>query len=253
MPRLLLEVAIESAEDAVAACRAGADRFELCAALDVGGLTPSFGVLRHVRVAVDRPVFSMIRPRPGGFRYSEHELNVMRADIEAAVADGAAGVVFGALTREFRVDVSGCRSLISATAGREAVFHRAFDLTPDPFEALESIIALGFCRVLTSGQRPAASQPQAVELIGRLIERAAGRIEVLPGSGIRAENVRLLVEQARCTQIHGAFRSPISDQGLNERGIRFGFGVPGAGDRRSCTDEAQVRAMRVALDSLGGT
>lgn len=251
MSTYLLEVAVESVADAVAARRAGANRLELCAALDMGGLTPSRGMLKHVRSAVVEPVLSMIRPRAGGFCYDEAELATMRADIEASLADGAAGVVFGVLTPEFCVDVPRCRSLLTAGAGCEAVFHRAFDLTPDPFDALETLIDLGFRRVLTSGQCPAASEPQAVELIGGLIDRAAGRIEILPGSGVRAENVRPLIEQARCTQIHGAFRSPIADRGLNQRAVRFGFGVPGAGNQRLRTDEEQVRSIRIALDSLG--
>lgn len=250
MPGLLLEVAIESVDDAIGARRAGADRFELCAALDVGGLTPALGTLRAVRAAVDVPIFAMIRPRAGGFCHNEAEIVAMRTDISTALSAGADGVVFGALTPDFRIDVDCCRTLRAAVGDRPAVFHRAFDLTPDPFDALGTLMNLGFTRLLTSGQRPTASEPDAVELIGRLIERAAGRIEILPGSGIRAENVHPLLERAKCTQVHGAFRSSFVDRGLNDCGVRFGFGVPGAGDQLTRTVESQVRAMRIALDSF---
>jgi copper homeostasis protein len=251
--RVLLEVAIESADDARCARAAGADRFELCAALDVGGLTPTIGTLRAVRAAVDAPIFTMIRPRAGGFCYSDAEIAAMRTDIETTLAHGADGVVFGVLTDDFRVDVARCRALLAATGGRPAVLHRAFDLTPDPFAALDTLIDLGFQRLLTSGQCAAACEERALDLIGRLIDQAAGRIEILPGSGLRAGNVAALVTGARCTQVHGAFRVAEPDRGLNERGVRFGFGVPGKGECRTRTNEAEVRAMRAALDALAAT
>jgi copper homeostasis protein len=250
MTSVLLEVAIESADDALRARTAGADRFEICSALDMGGLSPAPGTLRGVRAAVDVPVLAMIRPRAGGFCYSQAEIGAMRADIEAALAGGADGVVFGVLTADFRVDVQHCRALRLAATGRPVVFHRAFDLTPDPFEALDTLIDLGFERVLTSGQCAAACEPAAVELIGRLVERADDRIEIHPGSGLRAGNVSALVTQARCQQVHAAFRRPVLDRGLGQRGVDFGFGIPGANDRIKRLDEGEVRAMRVALDAL---
>lgn len=250
MSSVLLEVAIESTDDALRARPAGADRFELCAALSVGGLTPTLGTLRSVRAAMDVPVLAMIRPRAGGFRYSDSEIATMQLDIEALLGNGADGVVFGALSEDFRIDAEKCRALLAAAGGRTAVFHRAFDLTPDPFETLDALIDLGFQRVLTSGQCAAACEPAAVELIARLQERAAGRIEILPGSGLRAIHVAPLITAARCTQVHGAFRTEVTDVGLGERGVRFGFGVPGAADRISRLDEDEVRAMRTALDEL---
>src|SRR6516165_10789677 len=150
--RVLLEVAVASVEDALAAHKGGADRLELNAALSLGGLTPSLGTLIEVKAAVALPVLVMIRPRPGGFAYGEADFNVMRRDADLALQHGADGIVFGILTADGRVDVDRCGKLVRQTGERAAVFHRAFDVTPDPFAALEQLIDLGFPRVMTSGQ-----------------------------------------------------------------------------------------------------
>jgi copper homeostasis protein len=197
---VLLEICCGSLEDAVAAQEGGADRVELCAALCVGGLTPSLGTVLEVVARVEIPVMAMIRPRAAGFSYRDSELAVMERDVEAAVQAGAEGVVFGALRADGSVDEPACRRLRSAAKNREVVFHRAFDLTPDPFRALDQLIDLGFTRVLTSGQ--AASARLGVTTLRRLVEQAQGRIEILPGGGIRAHNVRELVAATGCRQVH---------------------------------------------------
>jgi copper homeostasis protein len=154
--RVLLEVPVASVADALAAQEGGAARLELNAALSLGGLTPSLGTLIEVKAAVALPVFVMIRPRPGGFAYGEADLQVIQRDADLAPQYGAEGIVFGILTADGRVEVDRCRRLLRQVGDRAADFHRAFDVTPDPFEALEQLIDLGFRRVMTSGQEETA-------------------------------------------------------------------------------------------------
>jgi copper homeostasis protein len=197
---ITIEIVCCSVADARAAEGGGADRVELCAALATGGLTPSLGTLAEVKGRTHLPVMAMIRPRPGGFCYSADDLAVMERDAELLVAHGADGLVFGALSEGGTVDEDACRRIITRAEGRQTVFHRAFDLTPDSFAALDTLIALGTTRVLTSGQQAAALG--GANLIRRLREHTAGRIEILPGGGIRAHNAREVVTRTGCDQIH---------------------------------------------------
>lgn len=246
MGRPLVEICIESVDDAKAA--AGADRLELCQALAVGGLTPSAGVQKEVRSATSLPVMTMIRPRPSGFCYSTSEFSVMRRDVDSAIELGANGVVFGVLTESANIDSSRTAELIRQVrgAGRpvDIVFHRAFDFTPDPFEALEQLIDLGVTRLLTSGQNPTALGGSSV--IRELIVRAKGRIEIVPGSGIRPENVRQVISQTGCTQVHASLRAEVSDPTLGSRSIQLG--AAGSCDPKfTATDARLVRSLLEVL------
>ncbi len=151
MTRMILEVCLTSADEAKEAEQAGADRLELNAALSLDGLTPSPGVLQTVLRATSLPVIVMVRPRPGGFCPSETDFAAMRTDAEWIAASGASGIAFGILRQDGTVDVERCRLMRETIGAREAVFHRAFDCTADPFAALEQVIDLGFTRVMTSG------------------------------------------------------------------------------------------------------
>lgn len=152
-----VEIAVQDARGAGIAYDAGAVRAELCVALQLGGLTPSAGLIRQVRSTVpELPVHILVRPRPGGFAYSPAELDVMAADISDADEAGAAGVVLGALTAAGKVDSAVLQTLLQAGPGLEYTFHRAIDQTESPVAALEVIAGLGFCRVLTSGGSPTA-------------------------------------------------------------------------------------------------
>lgn len=215
---VLVELCIASVEDAVAAEAGGADRVELNSALPLGGLTPSAGLLAEVRRAVRVPVVAMARPRAGGFCYAAGEFGVLRRDVDFALDHGADGIAFGVLREDGTVDVGRCREVvrqIGEGAGRGAVFHRAFDYTPDPFEALERLIDAGVRRVMTSGQRPTAAE--GADLIGALVRRAAGRIEVLPAGGIRPWNATELVARTGCDQVHAALREPRPDPSTRAR------------------------------------
>lgn len=226
--RYLLEVACESVEDARAAEAGGADRIELCTALELGGLTPSFGLFSEVMAAVRLPVCVMIRLQSSDYGYPDSEVHSMTRAVELFRQAEPAGFVFGALDRDGRADEATCRPLLEACEDTPAVFHRAFDRTPDAAEALETVIRLGFGRVLTSGG--AETAVEGAERIAALRGRAAGRIEVLPCGKIRAANIEAVLRRTGCDQVHGAFND------------RPGLRVSG---------EA-VAAARAELDRLAG-
>ncbi|XP_054060468.1 copper homeostasis protein cutC homolog isoform X4 [Rissa tridactyla] len=165
----LMEVCVDSVESAVNAERGGAGRIELCAGLVEGGTTPSMGLLQVVKQCVRIPVFVMIRPRGGDFLYSDREVEVMKADIRLAKLHGADGLVFGALTEDGRIDTELCTALLAVCRPLPVTFHRAFDMVHDPLVALETLISLGFERVLTSGCDSSALE--GLSLIKRLAEQ----------------------------------------------------------------------------------
>jgi copper homeostasis protein len=245
MPDVLVEICCGSAEDAVAAQEGGADRVELCAALCVFGLTPSAGAILEARARLRIPIVVMVRPRAAGFRYRDHEVAVMERDVRAAVNAGAGGVVFGALDEGGGVDEATCRRLRDAVEDREAVFHRAFDVTPDPFRALEQLIDLGFARVLTSGQGTSALA--GATTLKRLVDQARGRIEILPGGGIRPHNVRKLVAETGCRQVHlSAFCTEADPSTRRHPELTFLADHPPA-DEYARTDVHKVREVVQAL------
>ncbi len=209
-----------SAEDCRAAETGGAARIELVSAIELGGLTPSLGAFKAAKAVCKLPLMVMLRPRTGGFGYSEGEFAAMLEDARRFADEGAAGIVTGILTRDARVDVQRCRALTkSVSRPIEWVFHRAFDVTPNPFEAMECLIELGFKRVLTSGQRPTAQEGS--ELIRQLVEAARGRIEILPGSGIGLGNIREVREMTGASQLHVSAWHESPDPSTSETRIRF--------------------------------
>lgn len=207
MHHVLLEVTVAGAAEAVLAAKGGADRIELCAALDVDGLTPSLGELVAARESCPVPIVALVRPRPGNFVYSADELIRMHADIAAVFEHGADAVAFGALTVEGTIDREACRGLLATCEGRPAVFHRAFDLVPDPLEGLAVLTDLGFTRILTSGGPRSVVPPSPGAAVVRgLLSAAGGGIEILPAGGIRAESVRQVIQVTGCTQVHSSCR-----------------------------------------------
>src|SRR5579863_6467483 len=166
MAQVLLEICCGSIDDAIEAEKGGADRVELCSALFLGGLTPSVGTLQEAKRRLKIPIMVMVRPRGGGFCYTEAEMASMERDTEAAIENGADGVVFGILQSNGTIDVPRCRRIRELIGNRQAVFHRAFDVTPEPFAALDQLVDLGITRVLTSGQKD--SVPEGADLIRKL-------------------------------------------------------------------------------------
>lgn len=198
----LLEVCIESLASAHAARQGGADRLEICSALGLGGLTPSIGLISAIQDSLDIPAMVMIRPRHGDFCYSLGEWTQMEQTIHLVKELGVQGVVFGCLHDDNRLDIASTALLVKAAEGMEVTFHRAFDLIPNPQEAMESLIEMGITRILTSGQ--AATAWEGRELIRQLVEQADGRISILPGAGISAENVADLIDYTGVTEVHSS-------------------------------------------------
>ena len=217
-----IEICCGSYEDVVAAKQAGAHRVELNSALFLGGLTPSLGSLRLCKKNVSNiKVLPMVRPRQAGFAYSAYEYDTMKEDARIFLDNGADGIVFGFLHKNGTVDEDRTREFVEICGGKDAVFHRAFDVTPDPFEALESLIKCGVTRVLTSGHAPSVFE--GMDLIKKLIQRAAKRIEILPGAGITPANVASLVSCTGVTQIHfAALENRDEPSVANNRSIYFG-------------------------------
>ena len=243
--RVALEIAVATPDEAISAVQSGADRLELSGGLEVGGLTPSLGVIRRVKELVPAPVWVLLRPRAGGFIYSDHEMKSILLDAETSLAAGADGLVFGALNACGEVDETTCRRLTAVAPGRVA-FHRAFDFTSDPFDALEGLIELGFQRVLTSGG--AVTARDGAVRIAELVARARGRIEVLPGGGVRAENVAEIVRITGCNQVHAAARSIQADLCLARNPLLATAMGANCANLISTTNANLVAALRSALD-----
>jgi copper homeostasis protein len=227
---VVLEVCVDCAEGLEAAIAGGADRIELCAALAVGGLTPSRGLMQFA-AGCGVPVFAMIRPRAGDFVFSKDDLAVMRSDIAAARAAGLAGVVLGASTPEGRLDETVLADLAGEASGMQMTLHRAFDLVPEIAEALDVAMKLGFDRVLTSGG--AATVTDGLVRLRETFRLAEGRIGILPGSGVSADTVSVL-KGLPLREVHAS----CSVEGMP---TPLGFGAP----RR--TDAPRVAALKAAL------
>lgn len=248
--RVLVEVCTASLEDCLTSERGGADRIELNAGLWLGGLTPSLGLLQEVQRAVAIPVMCMIRPRPGGFCYSDHDFRVMQRDLELAIEHGADGVVLGVLTENGRVDLPRCQDLVRRAQGKTCVFHRAFDVTADASEAIEQLIELGFQRVMTSGQEQTAYNGSS--RIAELFQQARGRIEILPAGGINGFCARDVIERTGCGQIHVSLRASQSDRSTALRSqVSFGGVLRAPEDRYDATDEAALGNLIRALVDPG--
>ena len=236
----LLEIAANSPASALAAQDGGADRVELCAALELGGLTPSHGQMARTRDRVRVPIHVLIRPRAGDFVYGDAELEVMRRDVEACVALGCDGIVIGALDADGGVDTVRCRELVAAAATLGVTFHRAFDLSADPARALEQVIALGCERVLTSGgSRTALLGAGAIRDI---VARAAGRIAIMAGAGIDAANISEIRARTGAREFHASARRSLPSRSRHAADASLGMS---AGELR--TDASQVRALAAAL------
>lgn len=200
MPKIPVEIVCCSVDDCLEAVAGGADRIELCGAITVGGLTPSVGTLIEAKKRVEVPIVAMVRSRGAGFDYTEAEFATMVSDAMALLEAGADGLVFGVLHSDGRLDIERMQVLIGLCGSKDKVCHRCFDVVPDPMEALDQLVELGVTRLLTSGQRAFASDGSA--LIRQLVERAAGRIEILPAGGLRMHNIVDFLGETGCSCVH---------------------------------------------------
>ncbi|HKH92798.1 MAG TPA: copper homeostasis protein CutC [Gemmatimonadaceae bacterium] len=197
---ILIEAAVESLDDALAAVHGGAHRLEICADLDAGGTTPTREVIESVLAHVTLPVLVMIRPRAGDFVYSPGELDRMAEHIDTALALGASGVVFGTLDARRRVDIAAARRLVTATPGKPVTFHRAIDDTLDPLAAVDDVMSIGVTRVLSSGG--ATTALDGAEALRAMVERAGTTLSIVAGGGVRASNVAELVRRSGVLEVH---------------------------------------------------
>lgn len=238
-----IEVCCYSLDDCRAALNAGANRIELCSGLSDGGLTPSIGLVGLAKAQISLPVFAMIRPRGGDFVYDTSEQAVMLADIEALKQAGVDGFVLGCLKPDGSVDETLTRTFINAAAPLPVTFHRAFDLTRDPLEALEAVIRTGAVRILTSGQQPTAEA--GVDLLRTLVKQAAGRIEIMAGAGVNAQNGALLAHTGvNALHLSGSETRP-SPMQFRSPTVRMASTVQGEYDRVQTSEERVGAVIRI--------
>jgi copper homeostasis protein len=198
--RVRVEICVGDVASAIAAESGGADRVELCDNLHVGGTTPSAGSIAESCRRLNIPVHVLIRPRAGDFIYSEPEIAAMRRDIEFAKAEGAAGVVLGALTREAEIDRELTAELIALARPLCVTFHKAFDQVPEPLESLHTLIGLSIERVLTSGGQ--ATALEGISTLAKLVDHAADKITVMAGGQLGISNLEAVVRQTRARDVH---------------------------------------------------
>ena len=211
---MTFEVCAGNNQSAYAAQSAGAQRIELCSGLDAGGLTPSLGLIHAAVSALDIAVHVLIRPREGDFCYSEVELNIILDDIALCREAGAAGVVVGALTIERRLDLPTMKAMKTVAGDMDITCHRAFDYIEDISEALEQLIEMGYDRVLSSGK--AASAYEGRFLLQKMVQQGNGRISVMPGAGINAENIRAIAKITGAKEFHFTGKHKVSVGGKSE-------------------------------------
>jgi copper homeostasis protein len=239
---VLVEACVDSVASSLAAERGGAGRLELCDAIFDGGTTPSAGMITACKATVSIPVFVMIRPRGGGFVYSEAERDVMRRDIVVARELGADGVVIGGLHPDGTVDLSLVRILVEAAQQLPVTFHRAFDITPDLAASLELLADAGVQRILSAGGASTAADGATV--LADLVRKAGSRIVVMAGGGVREENVRRLVSVSGVREVHVRLTQLTrGGERATRRGLRVRKPLPEDESAWEETDEQRVRSF----------
>lgn len=243
---VLFELVADTAAGVRAAMSSGVDRIELCSALAVGGVTPSQGLMR-LAFECGVPTRVMIRPRGGDFTYSRDEIDLMCADIDTVRHLGLAGVVFGANHASGELDEDVLSRLCDHAGGLETAIHRSFDLAPDPIRALDAVLALGMDTILTSGG--ARTAHKGIFGLKHLVEHAEGRVEILAGVGVTADNALGIVTGSGVRSVHasclGDSIAAVDDD--NDDRARL-MALLRAGQREP--DVARIRAIRAALDAI---
>ena len=237
----ILEICAGSVESAIAARDGGAQRIELCSALEIGGVTPSAGIIAKARKVEGLTLNVIIRPRGGDFLYNEYEIACMEEDIRTCRRLGVDGIVIGALTAEGDIDTDTCKRLIASAEGMGVTFHRAFDMCRNPQKALETLIEIGCHRVLTSGQ--AATAEAGIPLLAKLVEQAAGRIIIMPGCGVSSKNAAHILQATGAKEIHASARKSVGS-GMIFRHSGVSMGTPGSDEyARKETDKKEVESI----------
>lgn len=245
------EVVIYNIESALKAQEGGADRIELCDNPAEGGTTPSPGTIEVVRQNVTMDVYVMIRPRGGDFCYSRYEFHAMKRDIFQFQKLGVDGFVFGILSPDGSMDKVRCKELVDKARPLRCTCHRAFDMTRDPFEALDDCIDVGFERILTAGQRSKAIE--GVDLIKRLVESAGDRIKIMPGSGVNERTVKEIVFKTGAKEIHFSATSQRESSMVFRNQAIAAMGEEGSTEFSLRTvDVERVRLIRQLAESVSG-
>jgi copper homeostasis protein len=245
---VLLEICAGSVTSCLAAQEGGAARVEFCDNLLEGGTTPSYGAIASAREKLRIALNVIIRPRGGDFLYSDIEFEVMERDIAACKKLGVDGVVIGLLTADGDIDLLRTQALVELAAPMPVTFHRAFDVARDPFKALKDIIDAGCNRLLTSGQE--ASAPEGATLISRLREAAGERLVVMPGAGVRLNNIAQLVAETGCIEYHTSGRAPFAS-GMRYRNERVKMGGPGQDEYAIVETSAELVKQIIAKANQG--
>jgi copper homeostasis protein len=232
----VLEVCVESLDCAQASERGGAQRIELCSNLSIGGTTPSAGTMRTARKDVGIPIHVLIRPRGGDFVYSDPEFEIMKRDICIVKELGMDGIVLGVLDEKQRIDVKRTSKLVKLAHPLPVTFHRAFDLCSRPGASLEAVIEAGARRLLTSGGKGSAID--GLTSLARLLAAAQDRIVIMPGGGVRANNVMRILRQTGAREIHTSLGS---------------FRTLSRGSRQTVEFEARVSKFRRLMDAIHPT
>lgn len=200
-----LEIACSNIQSCLNAWKGGADRIELFDNLPEGGCTPSYGMIKYVKEQIWIPVFVMIRARGGDFVYSEEEIQIMLSDVKMCLELEVDGIVFGALNPDGTVNKPLAAKIIETWKYRPATFHRAFDRSVDLFEAAETIVSLGFERILTSGGKNTVEEGK--ETIRQLNQQYSDRIIIMPGSGVTPSNIRQISDYCNTREMHGTCKA----------------------------------------------
>jgi len=205
-----MEVCANSITSVLAAERGGAVRVELCDNLPEGGTTPSYAQIKLAKQHTNIKIYPIIRPRGGDFLYSDLEFELMKEDIKMCKSLNCDGVVTGILHKDGSIDKERCAILVALAKPMGVTFHRAFDMCNDMKKALEEVIELGFERILTSGGE--ASALLGAEKIKALIEQSAGRISIMPGAGVREENIQQLIHMTGAGEFHSSAKAPVASK-----------------------------------------
>ena len=239
----IIEIATSDFLTTKSAVEGGADRIELCANLAEGGTTPSYAHIKKCREAFDIALFPIIRPRGGDFLYTKDEFEIMKNDIKLCNEIGCEGIVIGLLNMDGTIDMTRTSELIELAYPMDVTFHRAFDRCKDPFIALEELIEIGCQRILTSGQKPTVSE--GVDLIAELNKKADDRIIIMPGSGVRKENIKMLAEKTGCIEFHSSLRGKAKSP---MQFIHPAFANSEESYSNNAISPDEVRALRDALN-----
>lgn len=226
---MIFEVCANSIHSAINAEKGGAHRIELCSGLEIGGITPSYGLILEAKKQLDIPIHVLIRPRSGHFFYSNTEINIIKKDILFCRENGIDGVVIGLLTKSGKVDVVVLNELVELARPMKVAFHRAFDRAKDPIAAFDKLMDAEVDILLTSGQQPKAVD--GIELLNKLVKFSNGKIEVMPGSGVNKDNALEIVKRTGAGAIHFSGKEVVGNddvflkEGFEESGKYWVSGV----------------------------